>query len=69
MRAPRPTVRTTDRMESRPIGSLGPAQDAIIWMIGPLDVPATVSFAMSTLFILLGFAANLPGAAPYPGRR
>ena len=51
------------------IGGLGPAQGAIIWMLRPLHVPDAVSFAMSTLFILLGFAANLPGAALYLRRR
>ncbi len=47
------------------IGGFGPAQGVIIWMLRPLQVPDPVSFAMSTLFILLGFAANLPGAALY----
>ena len=47
------------------IGGFGPAQGVIIWMFRPLQVPDAVSFAMSTLFILLGFAANLPGAVLY----
>lgn len=47
------------------ISGLGPAQGVIIWMLRPLGVPDPVSFAMSTLFILLGFVANLPGAVLY----
>ena len=41
---------------------LGPAQGVIVWMLRPAGVPDELSFAMSTLFVLLGVAANLPGA-------
>lgn len=51
------------------ISGLGPAQGVIIWMLRPMGVPDTISFAMSTLFILLGFVANLPGALLYLRRR
>ena len=44
------------------IGGFGPAQGVIIWMLRPVGVPDEVSFAMSTLYILLGLVANLPGA-------
>ena len=44
------------------IGGFGPAQGVIIWMLRPLGVPDEISFAMSTLYILVGFVANLPGA-------
>ena len=45
------------------IGGFGPAQGVIIWMLRPVGVPDEISFAMSTLYILLGLLANLPGAA------
>jgi uncharacterized protein (TIRG00374 family) len=51
------------------VGGLGPAQGAIIWMLKPLGVPDSASFAMSTLFILLGYVGNLPGALLYLKRR
>lgn len=51
------------------IGGFGPAQGAIVWMFRSLQAPDALSFAMSTLFILLGFAANLPGALLYLARR
>ena len=51
------------------IGGFGPAQGVIMWMLRPLQVPDAVSFAMSTLFILLGFVANLPGAVLYLRRQ
>ena len=51
------------------VGGFGPAQGAIIWMLRPLGVPDSASFAMSTLFILLGHVANLPGAVLYLQRR
>lgn len=59
------------------IGGFGPAQGAIVWMMRPMAVPDALSFAMSTVFILAGFVANLPGAlllltrrpAPMPAPR
>lgn len=47
------------------ISGLGPAQGIMIWMLQPLDVADSMSFTMSTIFILLGFVANLPGAVLY----
>ena len=47
------------------ISGLGPAQGVIIWMLQPLGVADADAFALSTLFILLGFVANLPGALIY----
>ena len=44
------------------LGGFGPAQGGIVWMMRPLGVPDALSFAMSTVFILAGFVANLPGA-------
>ena len=44
------------------VAGLGPAQGVIVWMLRPAGVPEELSFAMSTLFVLLGVAANLPGA-------
>lgn len=44
------------------IGGFGPAQGLMIWMLRPAGVPDEVSFAMSTLYLLLGLAANVPGA-------
>ena len=44
------------------IAGLGPAQGAVMWMLRPAGVPDELSFAMSTLFVLLGVAGNLPGA-------
>lgn len=51
------------------IGGFGPAQGAIVWMFRPLQTPDALSFAMSTLFVVLGYAANLPGALLYLARR
>tara|TARA_Y100000588_G_scaffold378184_1_gene458306 strand:+ start:942 stop:1643 length:702 start_codon:yes stop_codon:yes gene_type:complete len=47
------------------ISGLGPAQGIMMWMLQPLDVADSTSFTMSTIFILLGFVANLPGAVLY----
>ena len=44
------------------VAGLGPAQGAVMWMLRPAGVPDELSFAMSTLFVLLGVAGNLPGA-------
>lgn len=43
------------------VAGLGPAQGVIMWMLRPAGVPDELSFAMSTLFVLLGVAGNLPG--------
>ena len=45
------------------IGGLGPAQGAIVWMLRPAGVAEELSLAMSTVYILLGVAGNVPGAA------
>jgi glycosyltransferase 2 family protein len=47
------------------LGGFGPAQGAIVWMMKPLGVDEGLAFAMSTLFVLVGTAANLPGAVLY----
>ena len=44
------------------VAGLGPAQGAVMWMLRPAGVPDELSFALSTLFVLLGVAGNLPGA-------
>ena len=47
------------------VGGFGPAQGVIVWMLRPVGVPDATSFVLSTIFILLGFAANIPGALLY----
>jgi glycosyltransferase 2 family protein len=51
------------------ISGFGLPQAAIVWLLGPLGVPEAQSFAMSTLFILIGLFGNLPGAFLYLGRK
>lgn len=47
------------------ISGFGLPQSAIVWMLRPLGVPDTLSFALSTLIILSGLFGNLPGAWLY----
>ena len=47
------------------VGGFGPAQGVIVWMLRPVGVPDATSFVLSTIFILLGFVANIPGALLY----
>lgn len=51
------------------ISGFGLPQSAIVWMLRPLGVPDTLSFALSTLIILSGLFGNLPGAWLYLRRR
>jgi uncharacterized membrane protein YbhN (UPF0104 family) len=43
------------------ISGFGLPQGAIVWMLDPMDVPHSVSLALSTLIVLTGLAGNLPG--------
>ena len=44
------------------VGGFGAPQGAIVWMLEPRGVPESTAFALSTLFVVLGIAGNLPGA-------
>ena len=44
------------------IGGFGPVQSLSIWMFRPAGVSDEVSFAMSTLYLLLGLGTNIPAA-------
>jgi uncharacterized membrane protein YbhN (UPF0104 family) len=44
------------------VSGFGLPQGVIVWLLRPLGVPDTMSFALSTLIVLSGLAANLPGA-------
>lgn len=43
------------------ISGFGVPQGVIVWLLRPVGVPDTQSFALSTLIILTGLAGNLPG--------
>jgi glycosyltransferase 2 family protein len=43
------------------IGGIGLPQGGIVWMLQPMGVAETQSFALSTLIVLTGLAGNLPG--------
>jgi uncharacterized protein (TIRG00374 family) len=47
------------------ISGFGLPQGVIVWLLRPLGVPDTQSFALSTLIVLSGLAGNLPGAWLY----
>jgi hypothetical protein len=51
------------------ISGFGLPQAGIVWLLRPLGVPDAQSFAMSTLFIVIGLLGNLPGALLYATRR
>jgi hypothetical protein len=51
------------------ISGFGLPQGVIVWMLRPLGVPDTLSFALTTLIILSGLFGNLPGALLYLRRR
>jgi uncharacterized protein (TIRG00374 family) len=53
------------------VSGFGVPQGVIVWLLRPQGVPDTLSFALSTLIILIGLAGNLPGAWLYlrEGRR
>lgn len=43
------------------ISGFGLPQGGIVWMLTPMGVAESVSFALSTLIVLTGLAGNLPG--------
>jgi hypothetical protein len=43
------------------ISGFGLPQGAIVWLLRPMGVPDSHSFALSTLVVLTGLAGNLPG--------
>lgn len=43
------------------ISGFGLPQGAIVWLLRPMGVPDSQSFALSTLIVLTGLAGNLPG--------
>jgi glycosyltransferase 2 family protein len=47
------------------ISGFGAPQGLIVWMLKPLGVPEADAFALSTLIVLSGIIANLPGALLY----
>jgi len=51
------------------ISGFGLPQAVIVWLLRPLGVPDAQSFAMSTLFVVIGLLGNLPGAFLYAIRR
>ena len=51
------------------VSGFGVPQGVIVWLLRPLGVDDTHSFALSTLIVLSGLAGNLPGAWLYLRRR
>jgi uncharacterized membrane protein YbhN (UPF0104 family) len=47
------------------LNGFGAPQGVIVWLLRRADVPASEAFALSTLIVLSGIAANLPGAWLY----
>lgn len=47
------------------ISGFGLPQGVIVWLLRPQGVPDALSFALSTLIIVTGIVANLPGAWLY----
>lgn len=43
------------------ISGFGLPQAVIVWLLRPMGVPDSASFALSTLIVLTGLAGNLPG--------
>jgi uncharacterized protein (TIRG00374 family) len=43
------------------ISGFGAPQAGIVWLLGPMGVPESGAFALSTLIVLTGLAGNLPG--------
>jgi uncharacterized protein (TIRG00374 family) len=43
------------------ISGFGVPQGVIVWLLRPMGVPDSQSFALSTLIVLTGLAGNLPG--------
>lgn len=51
------------------LGGFGAPQGLIVWLLQPRGVPAADAFALSTLIVVSGLLANLPGAVLMVGRR
>jgi glycosyltransferase 2 family protein len=51
------------------ISGFGAPQAIIVWLLQPKGVPEHDALALSTLIVLTGIVANLPGALLYLGRR
>jgi uncharacterized membrane protein YbhN (UPF0104 family) len=47
------------------ISGIGAPQGIIVWLLAPAGVPAPEALALSTLIVLSGIVANLPGAWLY----
>jgi len=47
------------------ISGIGAPQGIIVWLLQPAGVPAPDALALSTLIVLTGIVANLPGAWLY----
>jgi glycosyltransferase 2 family protein len=47
------------------ISGIGAPQGIIVWLLGPAGVPQPQALALSTLIVLSGIVANLPGAWLY----
>ena len=47
------------------VNGFGIPQGVIVWLLRPLGVPSADAFALSTLIVLSGIVANLPGAWLY----
>lgn len=47
------------------LNGFGLPQGVIVWLLQPVGVPAPDAFALSTLIVLSGLLANLPGAYLY----
>jgi uncharacterized membrane protein YbhN (UPF0104 family) len=51
------------------VSGFGLPQGVIVWLLRPVGVPDAQSFALATLIVLSGLAANLPGAWLFLRRR
>ncbi len=51
------------------LNGFGLPQGVIVWLLQPVDVSASDAFALSTLIVLSGIVANLPGAWLYVRER
>ena len=47
------------------VNGFGIPQGIIVWLLRPVGVSSTDAFALSTLIVLSGIVANLPGAWLY----
>lgn len=47
------------------LNGFGLPQGVIVWLLQPVNVPATDAFALSTLIVLSGIIANVPGGWLY----